>query len=40
MSAMLYVVFAPRRLSGNRSKQPRNDPSRESSGRTPTTNPI
>jgi hypothetical protein len=24
----------PRRLSGNRSKQPRNDPSKESSGRT------
>src|SRR5208283_4436306 len=30
----------PRRLSGNRSKQPRNDPSRESSGRTQTPNRI
>src|SRR5664279_4596990 len=30
----------PRRLSGNPSKQPRNDPSRESSGRTQTANRI
>src|SRR5271169_3427735 len=30
----------PRRLSGNRSKQPRNDPSSESSIRTHTRNPI
>src|SRR5271166_2400593 len=30
----------PRRLSGNRSKQPRNDPSRASSGRTHATNRI
>src|SRR6202020_2907138 len=31
MSPMPKVVFMPRRLSGNRSKQPRSDPSRESS---------
>ena len=40
MSAMLWVVFAPRRLSGNRSKQPRNDPSNDSSGRTHAEKPI
>src|SRR5580698_7520377 len=40
MSAMLKVVLAPRRLSGNRPKQPRNDPSRDSSGRMRTRNPI
>src|SRR5271154_6128370 len=40
MSAMPKVVLAPRRLSGNRPKQPRNDPRRDSSGRMRTRNPI
>src|SRR5277367_3472472 len=37
---MPKVVLAPRRLSGNRPKQPRNDPRRDSSGRMRTRNPI
>src|SRR5580692_13220030 len=40
MSPMPKVVFMPRRLSGNRSKQPRSDPSRESSRPTHPTNRI
>jgi hypothetical protein len=40
MSPMPYVVFMPRRLSGNRSKHTRNDPNSESSAGMGTRNPT